>query len=293
MPLYVADYIADTWHLDATAHGVYLLLLMCYWQKGPLPLDAGSLRQICRANSAEEIAALERVLAEFFTIRRGRYHNSRADREVENTEKIRKAKALAGKAGGIAARGKSGRKPNSKTIAGELQNNTPSPSPSPKPEEKEESTPLSPPKGGKPSGQAILDNSPKSKRRTAIPDHFPDAGKIEEGRQFWAVHARMDIANEAEEQAEHFRDHHRSRGSTMADWPAAWRTWTRNALKFNGKGNGNGRHKATAHDNFIAGLADFAGYTVGDADDYEGGTRSDLGGHILDLPSKPVKPRPS
>lgn len=30
-----------------------------------------------------------------------------------------------------------------------------------------------------------------------------------------------------------FCDHHRSRGNSMADWAAAWRTWVRNEVKFN------------------------------------------------------------
>jgi len=29
-------------------------------------------------------------------------------------------------------------------------------------------------------------------------------------------------------QADRFRDYHTSKGSLMADWPAAWRTWWRN-----------------------------------------------------------------
>ena len=32
---------------------------------------------------------------------------------------------------------------------------------------------------------------------------------------------------------EHFRDHHISKGSKMADWDAAFRNWIRNAVKFN------------------------------------------------------------
>lgn len=31
-----------------------------------------------------------------------------------------------------------------------------------------------------------------------------------------------------------FRDHHLARGSTMLDWPAAWRTWLRNRKRFSG-----------------------------------------------------------
>jgi len=32
-----------------------------------------------------------------------------------------------------------------------------------------------------------------------------------------------------------FRDYHRSKGSTFKDWDAAWRTWSRNAVKFGTK----------------------------------------------------------
>lgn len=129
MPLYVADYLADTRHLSAAEHGAYLLLLMQYWHDGPLPNDPEKLQKICRASSEEENRAVLTVLKEFFRLKNSRFHNRRADKEITEAKRIRRVKALAGKAGGIAARGKSGRKPNSKTIADELQNNTQSQSP--------------------------------------------------------------------------------------------------------------------------------------------------------------------
>lgn len=43
-----------------------------------------------------------------------------------------------------------------------------------------------------------------------------------------------------DEQAEAFRNYHQARGSLMASWPAAWRTWVGNFTKFGGKVNGNG-----------------------------------------------------
>jgi uncharacterized protein YdaU (DUF1376 family) len=46
MPLYVADYLADTLHLSATEHGAFILLLMHRWQHGSLPDDARKLAPI-------------------------------------------------------------------------------------------------------------------------------------------------------------------------------------------------------------------------------------------------------
>jgi uncharacterized protein YdaU (DUF1376 family) len=53
MPLYIADYRADTAHLSAAEHGAYLLLIMHYWSTGGLPDDDRPLARIACMSVAE------------------------------------------------------------------------------------------------------------------------------------------------------------------------------------------------------------------------------------------------
>lgn len=53
MPLYIADYRADTAHLCAAEHGAYLLLIMHYWQTGALPHDDTQLARIACMTPAQ------------------------------------------------------------------------------------------------------------------------------------------------------------------------------------------------------------------------------------------------
>lgn len=65
MPLYVADYLADTRHLGAVEHGAYLLLIMHYWQTGGLPDDDTQLARIACCTAAEW-RKIRGVVANFF-----------------------------------------------------------------------------------------------------------------------------------------------------------------------------------------------------------------------------------
>jgi uncharacterized protein YdaU (DUF1376 family) len=68
MPLFVADYLADTQHLTPAQHGAYLLLIMNYWQRGePLPNDDARLAKIARM-SKRDWAHNREVILEFFTV---------------------------------------------------------------------------------------------------------------------------------------------------------------------------------------------------------------------------------
>lgn len=95
----IGDYLRDTQHLNAEEHGAYLLLLMHYWIRGPLPDDDDRLALISRCSSNAWSNAQASVLA-FFEHRNGHYHHKRVDRDrasaIERMQKARdKAKAAA------------------------------------------------------------------------------------------------------------------------------------------------------------------------------------------------------
>ena len=96
MPLYVADYLADTAHLSAAEHGVYLMLLMTYWQRqGGLPMDEAKLTRIARVSEKDWLRVRDNVMA-FFRIQDGFLIQERMERELGFVrEKTTKAKASA------------------------------------------------------------------------------------------------------------------------------------------------------------------------------------------------------
>jgi len=73
---------------------------------------------------------------------------------------------------------------------------------------------------------------PRAKRARGR-TRFPDAWIPAAAERAIADQVGMTCA-ERRDEWDQFADHHRAKGSLMADWPAAWRTWCRNWRKFNG-----------------------------------------------------------
>lgn len=79
---HIGDYIKDTSHLSLLEHGIYGRLLDVYYtREGAIP-DAQAARLI-GARSKEERDALSEVLAEFFELTDGHWHQGRCDAEIE------------------------------------------------------------------------------------------------------------------------------------------------------------------------------------------------------------------
>lgn len=95
MPLWIADYRADTAHLGALEHGIYLLLIMHYWQTGGLPDDDKQLARIACATSAEWKRARP-VVEKFF---KPGWKHGRIEEELAEAARL----SAAGKKGGTAS----------------------------------------------------------------------------------------------------------------------------------------------------------------------------------------------
>lgn len=98
MPLYIADYLADTGHLDCAEHGAYLLLIMHYWQRKGLPNDDKKLASIARAK-LEQWQAMKDTLADLFG---PNWTHARVDTELQKAEDKYEKRAKAGSYGGKA-----------------------------------------------------------------------------------------------------------------------------------------------------------------------------------------------
>jgi uncharacterized protein YdaU (DUF1376 family) len=81
MPLYIADYLADTSRLTTEQHGAYLLLLIDYWRNGPLPDDDVVLAQITRM-SVDAWSNTRSTLQAFFKLQSGKWTHGRVEAEL-------------------------------------------------------------------------------------------------------------------------------------------------------------------------------------------------------------------
>lgn len=95
MPLYPADYLADTGHLSVAEHGAYMLLIMHYWVNEGLPTDDRLLARIARM-TPQQWKAARPAISGFFD---EDWKHKRIEFELTEAARI----SAAGRAGGIAS----------------------------------------------------------------------------------------------------------------------------------------------------------------------------------------------
>ena len=211
-PFHIGDYLSATRHLSWAEDAAYRRLLDTYYTtEKALPLD---LRAVCRlvlATTEEQREAVRVVLEEFFEQTADGWKNSRADAEIEAMrDKQQKQRDKANKRWHKQAQepGNASAMPQheandavaSKTDADAMP---PTPTPTPTPN----------------TAKAV--GASRRKPQVAMPDDF---APNETGTSL-AVAKHIDVEAELRK----FRDYHAAKGSVMADWQAAWRTWVGNA----------------------------------------------------------------
>lgn len=86
MPLYIADYLADTSRLTTEQHGAYLLLLIDYWRNGPLPDDDAVLAQITRM-SPDAWSNARSTIQAFFKQESSKWVHGRVEAELAKAKR--------------------------------------------------------------------------------------------------------------------------------------------------------------------------------------------------------------
>lgn len=211
MPLYVADYLADTGHLSAAQHGAYLLLIMHYWRQGGLPSDEKTLARIARMSDREWKGARDIIAALFGPS----WKHARVDSELEKARDKSDKRAEAGARGGTAKALKTKDAPVANATILPEQKPTVALASSSQPQSEDTSLrSVSPRK-----------TRPRKAEAHPLPDGWqPSATTIEYGRRLG--HSWTQVDNFREE----MRLWARSKDERKVDWDAALCGWMRRDL---------------------------------------------------------------
>lgn len=173
MPLYIADYLADTSHLSTLEHGAYLLLIMAYWRRGGLPDDDIKLARITGLSVDDWFNVRSTVVQMFHD----GWKHKRIDEELQRAEEKSKQASEAGKRSAEARKRASVERPLNVRC-----NETPTESqlsqPQPQLEEKQE-------KNSVPNGTAeqAQRDEPKKIVRLVAKDPDPDRSLFDRGKE--------------------------------------------------------------------------------------------------------------
>jgi uncharacterized protein YdaU (DUF1376 family) len=232
IPLSTSAYLADTLHLSLPQHGAYLLILMSMWRSGGwIDDDDEKLARICKLSVPKwrKIASPVRAL---LISRDGRLSQKRLISVYEKEAKRVAKNRQNGSAGGVAKALKN-KNPALATASESLGGA----------DEAASATLFGEEVSTEKSKEAVA-RSKRHTPRARMPDDWqPDEKGIAYATKFGfsdeAVIGRM---------ARACRDHHRSRGTLIADVAATWRRWVENEVKFSSRGSGSAPQRRTFAD---------------------------------------------
>ena len=240
MPLYVADYLADTGHLTCAESGAYLHLIMAYWRAGgPLNMPDSALARAARMTPGEWDAAREAVLAFFIRSDDGALRHKRIDLELAEAERLydKRRKQTEAATAARAARNVTTNVTSNVTsnVTTDVTSRQPQPQPQPpfpSERDREEAVPSIGGSGGT--------RAERADRGSRLPD---DWSPSEQDRAFAEAEGI-----DPEREAGSFRDYWTGKpgaAGRKSNWSATWRNWVRRSAERNrGGSNGSGnRHR--------------------------------------------------
>jgi len=199
---HLGDYAKDTAHLSMLEHGAYSLLMDRYYatEQG---IPADQAHRVARARTKEEKAAVDAVLAEFFTLNDGVWTKNRIEEEI--------AKA-AGKITAARENGKRGGRPKKN------------------PDQTQEK-PSGFPLGSETETQTKALQTPDTRHqesRSPSGSRLPPDWELPNDWLAWAQGERPDL--DIAQAASRFADYWHGKAGKEArkvDWLATWRNWVR------------------------------------------------------------------
>ena len=212
IPLYVADYLADTSHLSTVEHGAYLLLIMNYWQRGNgLPANDLQLSRIARL-TPKEWSKVKPSLIQFFDEQNGTWTHNRVEHELG---KVRDKSAKASNAGRISSQRKASKR---STSVEQTPNHTDTDTDTEEDKEKDKLTLI-----------------PKSRGARLADDFHPDDSCARLARELKFTQSQWDTC------LAEFRDYWKGVAGAKAvktDWQATFRNQIRRFAEMKGSKNG-------------------------------------------------------
>ena len=203
-PFHIGDYAGHTRNLSLLEDLAYRRLLDAYYL-AERPLN-GCVADVARSiGMREQIEEVTYVLGKFFYEEDGEFCNKRADTEIAKYHDKKEKASNAGKAS--AQQRLRIRSTSVEEKATDVDDSA---------------TDVQPTMNHEPvtnTAKAVV-GAKRRKAQVSLPEDFePNATGIANAQA-----KRLDIPAELEK----FRNHHTAKGSVMADWQAAWRTWVGN-----------------------------------------------------------------
>lgn len=213
-----------------------IVLLRIYDARGPIADSVDAIAGRCGLNRRRTAEALDALFRAGKLVRiEGGIHNPKAVRVLHRSETLHQGRQEAGAAGGRASAEKrkenQGSRPSNATAR--LKHTT----------DTETDSPL-------PNGSGVRR---ARKIRSVLPENW---GPSAIDRAFARKNGFAD--HRVEQMAERFRNHHRSRGTLIADVAATWRTWVLNQVEFDA------RDRARSSNGLTSARGGFAALVVND-----------------------------